>query len=595
MKGFDSLRTKIIVSYIMLAIVPILIISYFSFVTYSKGTDDTVNKLLDYAGKQASENVTDKMAYYNDIVARIITDSRIMNAIKRFDSVLPFSSDAALLRNQITDYFSSYAEMDNYITSIALITASYNSVAYDRRDSSSYFASKWYDENFCKGFVESTNASYKINVLSAVNFPGAPASVAQRLYFTFPAADLINKNNYGVLVLEVDSDAFNSIISAHNSNSGLDAYISPSSCLTNNIGEIIVSPNYQIIGKNMSFDTDLGFANNAYESFQVGDTPFSLNLFFERNTLQQYINNFRNLVIILTITITICCIVIVFIVTQNLWIKVKKIAVAIKEFRQNQQDIDVNIDKNEGMFYTIAEQFNKMSTEISSLITELKNKNEHIVLISDQRRKAEIRAIQAQINPHFLYNALDRINWIAIDNDQNEISVMLNNLAGLLRYSISNIDMLVPLRDEINWMEKYISIQSERFDKKIDFICSVNGDAIDFPIYKMLLQPIVENSILHGFVDKQKDACINLSAVILEDGSCKIVLSDNGKGIEPDTLKLINEMIEQKDIIQTDSVGISNVINRLRLYYEDKASISVESIKGNGTEFTLIIPYRGQI
>jgi sensor histidine kinase YesM len=281
-------------------------------------------------------------------------------------------------------------------------------------------------------------------------------------------------------------------------------------------------------------------------------------------------------------------------VTGRLWVKVKKIATAIKEFRKNPKDIAIDIDENDEILYAIADQFNKMASEITTLVAELKEKNKHVAMVMDQRRKAEIRALQAQINPHFIYNALDRINWIAIDNDQHEISSMLSGLASLLRYSISNIDILVTLKAEIQWMEKYIFIQGKRFDKKIDFVCSVYGDAIDFPIYKMLLQPLVENSILHGFAHISTGSRIELSARILQDARLKVILSDNGAGMDSEVLAKIHRMIEQKGNCETDNIGINNVINRLWLYYGDEAEISVESIKNTGTTFTIIIPYREQ-
>ena len=591
MKKFSSLRTKIILLYILLAIIPIFIISIFSFITYTNDTNNIESNLLDYAIKQTSENLSGKMTDYRNIVAQIATNVEVINLFKQFDSSLPLSSEAASARNQLVNQFELFVQMNNYITSIALITNSLDAAVFDRNDFSSYFVSRWGNYAFrerLKAYGGEANLN-TINIISVVNFPGAPDNAAKYVYFTFPAMDPITKNEYGTFVMEVDNRVFNSIISIKNNSNVLDANISSSSCLTDEYGNVISSPNLDIIGQNFY---GLNLSKVVYKSLPVKGTLLSLNLIFGKNTLQKYIDNFRNLVIILTITMTACFFVIVYIMTGRLWSKVRKIVAAIKQFRQNQQDVDIDIDENDEILYTIANQFNMMVSEITTLVAELKEKNEHVAVVMDQRRKAEIKALQAQINPHFIYNALDRINWIAIDNDQHEISSMLNGLASLLRYSISNIDILVPLKAEILWMEKYIFIQCKRFDKRIDFVWTANGDAIDFPIYKMLLQPLVENSILHGFSQVTTGSRIELSTDILQDARLKITLSDNGTGMNPETISRIQQMINEKANCQSDNIGIINVINRLWLYYGNESEISLESNLNTGTTFAIIIPYR---
>ncbi len=585
-----------ILLYVILVIIPILIISFFSFVTYTNDTNAIGNILLDYAIRQTSDNISEKMAGYRNIITQIATNTETINLFKQFDSSPSLSYEAASARNQLTNQFSFYMQMDNYITSMAFITNSSDTAVFDRYDFSSYYVSRWGNRNFLNSFKAYGDESNMntIHVITAVNFPDAPEKAAQHLYFTFPAMDTITRQNYGTLVMEVDNAVFNSIINIKNNSTMLDTYISPSSCLTDAYGRIITSPNHSIIGTDLSKPVKTSLSQALYKSLQVKGTSLNLNLIFEKNSMQKYIDDFRNLVIILTIVITICFIIIVYIVTGRLWTKVRKIAFAIKQFGQNQRDVVIDIDESDEILYIIVDQFNKMASEITTLVEELKEKNEHVAMVMNQRRKAEIKALQAQINPHFIYNALDRINWIAIDNDQHEISSMLNGLASLLRYSISNIDILVPLKAEIQWMEKYVFIQCKRFDKKINLVCSAYGDAIDFPIYKMLLQPLVENSILHGFERVSEDSRIELTAQILPDARLKIILSDNGSGMDTETLAEIQKVIDNKGGSETDSIGINNVAKRLWLYYGEEAEISVESIQNAGATFTIVIPYREQ-
>ncbi len=197
---------------------------------------------------------------------------------------------------------------------------------------------------------------------------------------------------------------------------------------------------------------------------------------------------------------------------------------------------------------------------------------------------------EAQINPHFLYNTLDAINWRAIENDEEEISNMISMLASLLRYSVSNIDKLVILRAEIEWLKKYMFLQQDRFGNSFDWEYAVTEEAMDYPIYKMLLQPLMENAILHAFEDIKTGGKITVNAFVRKDGRLEISVKDNGRGMRLQELALIRKQIKHKSSLDSKSIGISNVINRMWTYYGDDAEIYVESEWMEGTEFVLVIP-----
>ena len=593
MKKFSSLRVKIILIFITSAIVPILLVSLFSYTITFNAMNTIEEVLADYALMQSSENIKDKMDNYKNNITRIATDTQIITLINEFESTQPSSRQSAFARNSLLNQFLFYMRTDKYIASIAFITNTLEIVVADHYDQSLYFPLRWENEEYLKSF-KAYGGEFnrnKVNVIQSVNFPGAPLNSEQNIYFVFPVIDFITNKDYGIIVMEINNTVFNSIINGSNQSNLFDDYISHSSCITDANGLIITSSNTEIIGFNL--DEVANDIRSSIINLPINGTSLNLNLIFEKSVLQGYIDKFRNLVIILTLGLTICFLVVVFALTGRLWEKVSKITTAINQFRQNQKEVVVDIDESDEILYAIADQFNKMASEITSLVGQLEEKNKDIAIVMDHRRKAEIIAMQAQINPHFIYNALDRINWMAIDDDQHEISAMLSGLGSLLRYSVSNIDILVPLSAEISWMEKYILIQSKRFDKTIDYVYHAHGDAINFPLYKMLLQPLVENSILHGLVSNNlASGRIELSAVILSDMRLKIMLSDNGCGIEEDVLTNIRRLIAQKDDEPPDGIGINNVVKRLWLYYGDEAEIYVDSSKDTGTTFTLYIPYR---
>lgn len=139
----------------------------------------------------------------------------------------------------------------------------------------------------------------------------------------------------------------------------------------------------------------------------------------------------------------------------------------------------------------------------------------------NQSKHAEIKALEAQINPHFLFNTLDSINWRAIENDEEEISDMLATLGVFLRYSVSNIESMVCLEAEISWLKNMYFFKEIVFNS-FDCVYDVTEDAMGFPVYKMLLQPIIENTILHAFENVKEGGMINIEACVRKDGKLEI-------------------------------------------------------------------------
>lgn len=167
---------------------------------------------------------------------------------------------------------------------------------------------------------------------------------------------------------------------------------------------------------------------------------------------------------------------------------------------------------------------------------------------------------------------------------------MLGTLGSLLRYSVSNIDMMVVLEAEISWLKKYVFLQRDRFQDSFDCCYEIAEEAMSFPIYKMLLQPIIENTILHAFEEVKEGGLITVRAFVRPDRRLEIHIRDNGCGMSEDVVSSIQAEIGRNGPLNSERIGISNVIHRLRIYYHEEAQIYVNSWLGEGTEFTLVIP-----
>ncbi len=209
-------------------------------------------------------------------------------------------------------------------------------------------------------------------------------------------------------------------------------------------------------------------------------------------------------------------------------------------------------------------------------------------------REAELKALQAQINPHFLYNTLEIISTIAILEKVPAIDEIAQSLARMFRYSIKTQKNTVPLEKEIEHLKDYLKIYSYRFDSDLIVSYDISENCLQCCILKLVLQPLVENAIIHGLNRSSKKGLINISAA-LENSTLIICVSDNGKGMVKSKLEEIQVMLKSDtDSIThrdtSENIGLRNVNARLSLFYGPEYGLSVESVHNSGTKVIVKIP-----
>lgn len=201
-------------------------------------------------------------------------------------------------------------------------------------------------------------------------------------------------------------------------------------------------------------------------------------------------------------------------------------------------------------------------------------------------KDTEYRALQAQINPHFLYNTLTSINWMARTSGQAAISNMVESLSRLLRNAISNNIQVITLGEEIGLLHDYMHIQKVRFESELQFVLDIDERYYKYRIPKMSIQPIVENAIKHGLENMLGNCTITVTAAQSEE-SIEISVMDNGPGMDENAL-------EQLRIFAMPSkgtgIGLKNIHERLRLMFGESAGLYFDSKAGKGTQVTIKIP-----
>jgi sensor histidine kinase YesM len=204
-----------------------------------------------------------------------------------------------------------------------------------------------------------------------------------------------------------------------------------------------------------------------------------------------------------------------------------------------------------------------------------------------EKREAQIRALQAQINPHFMYNTLQVIGGMALKKDVPQVYKITTALGDIMRYSLNFSNEMVCLREEIEYFKAYLMIQDERFGNRINLEINMEETVLDYLIPKLILQPLIENSLEHGLSGKSGEWRIILAGRLTDEGDLLLTLGDNGVGIEPERLLQIQDNLRyeaEKSLKSSSHIGLCNVNSRIKLKFsEDKYGISITSTYGEGT------------
>ena len=272
---------------------------------------------------------------------------------------------------------------------------------------------------------------------------------------------------------------------------------------------------------------------------------------------------------------------------RSITLPIQKLRDSMKKVQEGDFSVsDVVVDsKNE--IGSLTKSFDVMTHRIH----ELMEQNVHE---QEEKRKSELKALQSQINPHFLYNTLDSIIWMAEGKKNEEVVLMTASLARLLRQSISNEDEVVPIANEVEYARGYLTIQKMRYKDKLEFQIAVDSSILYIPLIKLVLQPIIENAIYHGLKYKESKGLLIVKG-FMKDGNAVLQVIDDGVGMDEETLAHIYD--KHKVNYHSNGVGVYNVQKRLKLYYGEDYGITYTSELGKGTTATITIPGRqeGQI
>lgn len=242
---------------------------------------------------------------------------------------------------------------------------------------------------------------------------------------------------------------------------------------------------------------------------------------------------------------------------------------------------------------SVSHEFNSMMEEVNSLTHRLLNTSSKLYEAELETKQAELAYLRSQINPHFLYNTLESIKGIAADNEVPEIINMTKALGKVFKYSAKGSDTVL-LEEEVKVVKSYIYIQLIRFENRFSVTYNISDEALLCNVPKMILQPIVENSIFYGLEPLRDKGELTIDAKLDSEDNLIIVVEDNGKGMDDVSLANIRKQLDNDDSStlweNTRSIGLSNVNNRIRLRYGNGYGLTIDSEDDKGTKVTYKLP-----
>jgi two-component system, sensor histidine kinase YesM len=392
-----------------------------------------------------------------------------------------------------------------------------------------------------------------------------------------------NKRIRGVLLVDMNYSIIGQL--CQNISIGKRGYI----YIVDSDNNIIYHPEQQLINIGLKSENREDYLGSYLESSDEGERLVTIKTVNYTNwkvvavAYMSEILDFKNAITnFIGWILLVCIILIIFIfgfISAKISHPIKQLEESMKMVEAGEFDIYIDV-KGEDEVERLATAFNLMISKVRYLMGQ-------IVIEQEAKRKSELNALQAQINPHFLYNTLDSIVWMAENEKSDGVITMVTALAKLFRISISRGKNIITVREEMEHAKNYLIIQKIRYKDKFNFEIIAQKEVLEYKTLKLILQPLIENSIYHGIEYMVDEGFIKISASIT-NGKLLYEIRDNGLGIEPEKLK---KLLDYKVKTNTGSgVGVKNVHERIQLSYGLEFGLEIQSKIEEGTTIKIWLP-----
>ncbi|NJD01603.1 MAG: HAMP domain-containing protein [Ruminiclostridium sp.] len=563
-----SLKEKVFYYLLVTILVPLLVFILMYTVYSGRAANTQIINMFNSSFQKEAGNVTEYILRKKEVLQRIVFSNALQNYFLKKQGA-DITGIGNVLRENILlgldhDFISIYD-----INKKLLITNKFRTISNESDDIIVDTASKPF---WSSGYDELDRH------IITLTFPIKPISYSDGL-----------ENLGGYARIDIDYTFINEIYSELESGD-CEIFIADRKTKTNIYTGNLLPENEPFI-KNGS---DSGFEyikrnGSDYMSFykRLGDTTWYLVANYDFSKIIKESNTIVTNRIYLFIIILLFIILLSYLISQNLLKPVMRLKSLINDFNISTMDKKALENYFVDEINDLAVSFNEMTARTESLIDDLIVANIRNSRMEVEKKASEIIALQAQINPHFLYNTLDNLIYLIENKMSIEAKNLVKSLSNLFRYGISRRDIIITIREEIQYAKAYIDIMKVRYGDKISFFWNIDKALLDFTTVKLILQPLIENSIYHGVRNKNGGGIIKVECVDKGE-NIQFIVNDNGKGLDEKVLENIRWNLSNNK--NEDKIGIYNVQSRLRLNYGEKSGIEIYSNAGEGTTVMINMP-----
>lgn len=585
----QKLGNKIKYTFLVASVVPLLAAQVMMLYVISQNMRQKVDDLMVNQLVQISERTELTLEIYTNLVYQIYSDNEIITEIKKYLNAEP--EMRAQIYREICGQLQQYGILTGSIECISIVLSDGQDITYDFGLASAV-------DNLWERYEDKTDTlPYRRARESVSNMAFSPTERILRsgqeeriFHISKQIYDFqdISSGSIATVILSINESVLNAVCSAGHE----DEEVYSINFIMDAQGNVLTYPDAFYSGLKLSegrtvrkFVEKTGVLDskaitlNRYDCENLGWFFYNA---YDKNYVFSEVRQIQYLTLFIGMTLILAAVMLIRYTVSLIEKSTQNIIKGITEVQQGNLNVTVDVTSRDEMGQ-IADNFNTMIGKVQGLIEEVKQ-------VTIKQKDAELRALEAQINPHFLYNTLDSINWMAMEKEEYEISRMVRNLGVILRYSVDKSNKMATVAEMADWLEKYVSLQQMRFNDS--FICEIHvqPEAKQMLIHKLLIQPFVENAITHGFKEIEQGGILRVDVLLSENqDELDIIIEDNGKGMSKESAdKFNNPSFEWKEAAR--SIGLPNAFSRMGMYYGSKASWDVSSIMGVGTVITLKIP-----
>jgi two-component system sensor histidine kinase YesM len=575
----------------------ILTVNTLGFIFYSTSQKYIINKAstsnLNIV-KQINASINTLQTDLYDISTYIATNQEIISLLQR-NSVITNTNNNNLSKMDLTNKIMNLIISKEYISLFALYS--------DGLDSSPYYICTDLSSNLNSYMNIKSNLIYH-NIYSK---NGAPYWFYNEKQSTYILGNnkhskiilgrlIKNPNDYtslGTLFLGINEDVFKNIYidNIQSINDESIVIVDDHNSVLSKYGDINILDN-DFSSKNFyndSCNNKDGFiidkVNNkdmliAYSS----DNQYNWKIFYsiDTNSLTQEIKQNKVFIYIIVLICMFISFPLILLITHYITTPLKNLLESMKNLKKGNFTEQVKVTNND--------EIGQLSVVYNEMVIEIKELIEENYVLEIKEREAELNALHSQINPHFLYNTLDTIYWKAQGNNQKEIGDMIYSLSKLFRLSLNRGENFITISKEKELLEHYLLLQRIRFKDKLIYEILIDDSILNYVIPKFILQPFIENAIVHGLEPKEGTGNILIEGQHL-DNNLYFTIQDNGIGIETNKLNnLVNYINEPNKNGKLGGYAINNISERLRLHFQNNYSLKFTSNINKGTKIEIIIP-----